>query len=221
MQISTSDWKTAIGRAFTEAICEQVRAERGLSRPVRVLQVMGFRAEESDDRAARPPFSFSFKASAAASRHVWDWLPIHDMTAREVWADIRESGVPYHPAYSEGLSRLSCRLCIMGSKRDLAISKRMAPATAAAYERVEVDLDDPFQHNRPLASIAPAPGPVGFEVQWTSCPTCHVPVLANTRQPQRHCPAHAPTGPWHLLGAAPAATGCAEQGSLFDALELS
>ncbi|MEU1813370.1 phosphoadenosine phosphosulfate reductase domain-containing protein [Micromonospora aurantiaca (nom. illeg.)] len=101
----TSDWKTAVGRAFTEAICAQIRAERGLTRPVRVLQVMGFRAEESEDRADRAPFSFNFTASAPASRHVWEWLPIHDLTKREVWADIRDSGVPYHPAYDEGLSR--------------------------------------------------------------------------------------------------------------------
>ncbi|WP_018588936.1 phosphoadenosine phosphosulfate reductase family protein [Salinispora arenicola] len=212
----TSDWKSAVGRTFTETICAQIRTEQELTRPTRVLQVMGFRAEESDDRADRAPFSFSFRTSTTASRHVWEWLPIHDMTKREVWADIRDSGVPYHPAYGEGLSRLSCRLCIMGSKRDLAISKRMAPATAAAFEQVEAILDDPFQHNRPLASIPPAPGPHGFDVQWTTCPTCSVPVLANTRHPQMHCPAHAPAGPWLLLDTEPAPIAACQQGTLFD-----
>jgi hypothetical protein len=214
----TSDWKTAVGRAFTEFLCEQIRAEQGLSRPVRVLQVMGFRAEESDDRAARRPFSFNFGVTAEASRHVWEWLPIHELTKPQVWADIRESGVPYHPAYDEGLSRLSCRMCIMGSRADLAIAKRMAPATAAAYEKVEADLNDSFQHQRPLALISPAPGPTGFDVRWTTCPRCSVPVLASTRDAQRHCPAHAPTGPWRLPTAATAPTPCAQQGTPFDLL---
>ena len=211
----TSDWKTDVGRAFTEGICQQIRSERGLTRPVRVLQVMGFRAEESNDRAARSPFAFNFGVSAATNRHVWEWLPIHELTRRDVWADIAASGVPYHPTYDEGLSRLSCRICIMGSKKDLAIAKRLAPATATAYEQVEADLDDPFQHKRPLASIAAEPGPSGFDVWWTACPTCRVRVLASTRQQQRHCPAHARTGPW-LLPSGPAATSCAQQGTLFD-----
>lgn len=211
----TSDWKTDVGRAFTETICRQIRRRQGLTRPVRVLQVMGFRAEESNDRAARSPFAFNFGVSAATSRHVWEWLPIHELTRREVWADIAASGVPYHPTYDEGLSRLSCRICIMASKKDLATAKRLAPATAVAYERVEVDLADPFQHNRPLASIPAEPGPAGFDVWWTTCPTCQVPVLASTRQQQRHCPAHARTGPW-LLPSEQAAAPCAQQGTLFD-----
>ncbi|MEV0732425.1 phosphoadenosine phosphosulfate reductase family protein [Polymorphospora sp. NPDC050346] len=211
----TSDWKTAVGRAFTEYICAQIRAELGLTRPVRVLQIMGFRAEESDDRRDRAPFSFSFKASASASRHVWEWLPIHDMTKPEVWADIAASGVPYHPAYDEGLSRLSCRVCIQGSRRDLALVARMAPDTVADYVQVETDLNDPFQHRRPLASIQPAPGPAGFDVHWLSCPTCAVRVLANTRESQRYCPAHASTGPWHLPALSGPAAPCA-QGTLFD-----
>jgi Phosphoadenosine phosphosulfate reductase family len=200
----TSDWKTSVGRAFTEHLCEQIRAERGLARPVRVLQMMGFRAEESTARANRPAFGFRQGVSAKASRHVWEWLPIHQLTTAQVWADIRESGVPYHPVYDEGMSRLSCRHCILGSAADLATSKRLSPHTAAAYERVEVDLGDAFQQNRPLASIPPSPGPAGFDVHWLTCPTCSVPVLANARSPQQHCPAHAPSGPWDRRhGAAP------------------
>ncbi|MDR7277614.1 phosphoadenosine phosphosulfate reductase domain-containing protein [Catenuloplanes atrovinosus] len=102
----TSDWKTAPGQGFTEFLCQQIRTEHTLTRPVRVLQVMGFRAQESADRAARRPFAFHFGVSAEASRHVWEWLPIHQLTTQQVWADIREPGVPYHPAYDEDLSRL-------------------------------------------------------------------------------------------------------------------
>ncbi|MEU1811731.1 hypothetical protein [Micromonospora aurantiaca (nom. illeg.)] len=109
----------------------------------------------------------------------------------------------------------------MGSRRDLAIAKRMAPGPAAAYERVEADLDDPFQHNRPLASIRPAPGDPGFDVRWTNCPRCFVPVLANARQDERFCPAHASTGPWRVLSATEPSTSCGQQPSLFDASRLA
>lgn len=191
----TSDHKTAPGRAFVEALCARIREERGLDRPVRVLQVMGFRADESRARAARPVFEYKPRLSTRR-RHVFEWLPIHHLTTAQVWDDIRESGVPYHPVYDQGMTRLSCRHCIMGSAADLAISKRLSPDTAAAYERVEAELGDSFQHNRPLASIPAQPGTRGFAVHWLACPTCGVRVLAESGETVRHCPAHAATGPW-------------------------
>lgn len=193
----TSDWKTAVGRAFTEYLCAQIRRERGLTRPVRVLQVMGFRAEESGERANRSPYTLNYKVSAETLRHVWEWLPIHTLNKRDRWEAIRASGVPYHPVYDEGMSRLSCRACIMSSLPDLATMKRLSPDTAAAYEQVEAELDDSFRQNKRLADIPAAPGPTGFGVHWLACPTCAVPVLASTRQTARHCPAHAATGPWN------------------------
>jgi hypothetical protein len=74
----------------------------------------------------------------------------------------------------------------------------MSPDTFAAYVEVEQRLDDAFQHNRPLASIAAAPGVAGFDVHWLTCPRCAVPVLANVREQRAWCPAHAETGPWLL-----------------------
>ncbi len=196
----TSDWKTAVGRAFTEFLCVQIRRERQLTRPVRVLQIMGFRAEESTDRAARSPFGLNFGVSARTSRLVWEWLPIHTRTVQDVWAGIRADGVPYHPIYDTGMTRLSCRGCIMASRADLARMKRYAPATAAALMGIETDLDDSFQHNRPLASIVPESGEQGFDVSWTACGSCAVPVLARAGA-AGFCPAHAVSGPWASTGA--------------------
>lgn len=195
----TSDWKTAVGSAFTRYLCKQIRRELGIRRPMRVLQVMGFRAEESDDRRDREPYALNYGVSAEMSRWVWEWLPIHTLTKRDRWDAIRASGIPYHPVYDEGMSRLSCRRCVLASRRDLATARRLDPDGTDAYIAVESDLDDPFQHRRPLASIEPAPGPRGFAVRWTSCPTCDVPTLARADAPARPCPAHALTGPWDLL----------------------
>jgi 3'-phosphoadenosine 5'-phosphosulfate sulfotransferase (PAPS reductase)/FAD synthetase len=211
----TSDHKTAVGRAFTEAVCEDIRTRRRLTRPVRVLQVMGLRAAESNQRAARPVFSFRPRLSALTKRHVFEWLPIHAWSTAQVWADIRAHTVPYHPVYDEAISRLSCRHCVLASLTDLAISKRLSPHTAADYQAVEATLGDPFRHNRPLASIKAQPGPPGFDAWWLTCPTCGVAVLANTRQAERFCPAHAATGPWDRRH--PERPGCAVgQEALFD-----
>lgn len=206
----TSDWKTAVGRAFAEFIAAQLRRDLGLTRPVRVLQLMGFRAEESDDRAGRAPYALNYGVSARDSRHTWEWLPIHDMTARQVWAGIRADGVPYHPAYDEGMSRLSCRGCIMASRGDLATMKRLVPASSAVLESIEADLGDPFQHRRPLASIPAAPGRQGFAVNWTTCPACAVPVLSREWETARGCPAHADTGPWDRTDRAEPAPACTQ-----------
>jgi 3'-phosphoadenosine 5'-phosphosulfate sulfotransferase (PAPS reductase)/FAD synthetase len=206
----TSDWKTAVGRQFTEYVCEQVRRERGLTRPIRVLQIMGFRAEESEKRAACSPYGVNYKVSAETLRHVWEWLPIHQETKSGVWAGIRAAGVPYHPVYDEGMTRLSCRGCIMASRRDLSTMARIAPATHARMVRIESDLDDPFQHNKRLADVPAEPGRQGFAVRWTACPACGVPVLARDWETQRHCPAHAETGPWASLDGPRAAGGCGQ-----------
>lgn len=218
----TSDWKSAVGRAFTQALCDSL----ALDRPARVLQVMGFRAEESEDRAKRRWLGVSKKVTAPTIRRVWDWLPIHTLTLPEVWADIRESGVPYHPAYDEGLSRLSCRFCVLAGRRDLAIARRMSPASAAAVIDVERRTGDPFQARikktvrnkevvaevkipKPLADVEPAPGRAGFDVHWLTCPDCSTPVLAELREPARACPAHAETGAWDLANV-PSTPGCAQ-----------
>lgn len=226
----TSDWKTAIGRAFTQTLCESLGLGRP-GRPARVLQVMGFRAEESDDRADRPPFGVAGKKVPGKNvtgwtiRRVWDWLPIHDLLLADVWADIRESGVPYHPAYDEGMARLSCRFCVLAGRRDLAVAVRMSPESAAAVIDVEQRTGDAFQarirktvRNKevvateriplPLADVTPAPGRPGFDVHWLTCPDCAVPVLAEVREPSRACPAHATGGAWDL--GVPAAAGCAQ-----------
>ncbi len=201
----TSDWKTAVGRAFVEYLCEQVRREQGLTRPVRVLQIMGFRAEESTDRAERPVFGLNYGVSAQYSRWTWEWLPIHDRTVGQVWDSIRHWGIPYHPVYDvddqggAGMSRLSCRGCIMASLADLATMRRRAPGTAADIIGIERKLGDPFRgaDSRTLESIAPTAGRAGFAVRWETCPTGSVPVLAADWEARRWCPTRAVTGPWN------------------------
>lgn len=196
LRYCTSDHKTTVSRHYIEALCEQRREQLG--RPVRVLQVFGFRAGESKHRAELEPYSFNVRQSAASKRLVWDWLPIHGMSTAEVWEDIRVSGVPYHPVYDEGMTRLSCRFCVLAGRRDLAIAKRLSPDVAAEYIAVEQRIGHTFQAGRALADIEPEAGRAGFAVHWLTCPAdgCGVPVLARDWETSRACPAHALTGPW-------------------------
>jgi len=82
-------------------------------RPVRVLNCIGLRAEESPGRAAHPALERD-KRSSGRRKVVDIWLPIQAWTEAEVWAACRASGAPIHPAYAAGLPRASCVLCLAG-----------------------------------------------------------------------------------------------------------
>lgn len=123
--------------------------------PGRMLNVFGFRAAESPARAKKKPFVRNDRASTAA-RDVWDWLPIHDWTEAQVWADIQESGVPAHSAYELGMPRLSCRFCIFAPRDALLIAGIANPELLDEYCAVEQEIGHTFQNGRSLAEIRDA-----------------------------------------------------------------
>ncbi len=139
---------------------------------VRLLNVYGFRAEESPARAKRKVFALNMRASSRVNRHghrirtVDDWLPIHDWTEQQVWRDIHDSGVPYHPAYDLGMPRLSCCFCIFAPRAALLIAGKAQPALLQEYVNVEQAIGHDFQHKKPIREIQEAlvrgeqPGPV-------------------------------------------------------------
>lgn len=85
------------------------------------VNCMGLRAEESAARAKREPLRYNTQESVNGRviRHVWDWLPIFDLSTAEVFQEIREAGEEPFWAYVDGNERLSCVFCIMGSVNDL------------------------------------------------------------------------------------------------------
>lgn len=144
----TSDHKRGPGRTLLTALVRELAANR----PVRILQCFGFRAEESTGRARKEQLVPDAGASNGR-RQVWTWLPIHDWTAEQVWQRIRESGVPYHPAYDEGMTRLSCSFCVLASKADLLRACRLRPDLAREYATVEAEIGHSFQQARSMASL--------------------------------------------------------------------
>ena len=157
----TSEFKTAQVRRLMTALVRLRRAAWGLppdgrSGPqVRILNVLGLRAEESDDRALMAPFSHD-AASSNGKRHVDEWLPLHAWTVAEVWGRIAEAGTRHHWAYDLGMTRLSCRLCVLASKADLAVSVRANPDTATAYAAAEARMGHRFTARLSMADIVVA-----------------------------------------------------------------
>lgn len=117
-----------------------------------ILNVYGFRAEESPARAKKPVFIKNARF-ATQSREVFDWLPIHTMTKAEVWSDIAESGVEHHQAYDLGMTRLSCRFCIFAPRKALLIAGKENPGLLDEYCAVEAEIGHSFQNGLSLAEI--------------------------------------------------------------------
>ena len=116
----TSDFKRGPVRVLMTRLVAERWSKGG--RPIRILNCMGLRAEESPARAKRAAFSYDARASNKTKRHVDEWLPIHDWTEQDVWTAIRKAGVPHHWAYDLGMPRLSCVFCIFAPRPALLIA---------------------------------------------------------------------------------------------------
>jgi len=145
----TSDQKTGqVARVLTK-----LAREFDLDRPVRFLNCLGIRAQESPARAKKASFEHDKRASTKTTRYVDRWLPIFDMTEDEVWATIKASGIPHHPAYDAGMPRLSCCFCVLASKGALVLAAKLNPELAEEYRQVEVRIDHRFRNDLSMADI--------------------------------------------------------------------
>jgi 3'-phosphoadenosine 5'-phosphosulfate sulfotransferase (PAPS reductase)/FAD synthetase len=156
----TSDHKRAQARKVMTALVRELDIPKVKGRPVRpakLLNCMGLRAQESPARAKKAPFTYDQGASGKGTvRQVWEWLPILDWTADQVWADIHASGVPYHRAYDLGMPRLSCALCVLASESALVLAAQHNPELAETYLKLEKDMGHTFQHKLSMADIVAA-----------------------------------------------------------------
>jgi 3'-phosphoadenosine 5'-phosphosulfate sulfotransferase (PAPS reductase)/FAD synthetase len=144
----------ALTRLADEVRASWPRPRRGeRQRPVRVLNCIGLRAEESPGRAKQAAFKVGGRGSSRR-KTVDVWLPIHDLTEAEVYAACVASGAPMHPAYAAGLPRASCILCIYAPRAALVLAGRANPAVLAEYAAVEREIGHDFKHRLPIAQVA-------------------------------------------------------------------
>lgn len=149
----TSDHKRGpIRTVMTKLVAELRDSGRVTGRPVRLLNVMGLRSEESTARARRAPYAANPSASNGR-RHVDDWHPIHHYSVADVWDRITTAGTRPHPAYAAGMTRLSCRFCVLASRADLVCSARLNPALADQYAAVEAAAGHKFSADLSMADI--------------------------------------------------------------------
>lgn len=113
----------------------------------KVINCMGMRAAESAARAKRPTFIYS-KSNSKAGREWYDWLPIHAMSTKDVFRFIQAEGQKPHPAYSLGMSRLSCCFCIMANQKDLTIAAKANPELYGRYVELERQIDHTLAMSR-------------------------------------------------------------------------
>ena len=101
-----------------------------------VVNCMGLRAQESPGRAKAKIFKKS-EGNSVAGREWYDWLPIHEMKLEDVWRTIAMAGQEPHPVYAKGMTRFSCKLCIMSNKKDLLTSAWLDPDNLRRYVQME------------------------------------------------------------------------------------
>lgn len=136
----TSEFKTSeVSKWFKAYLTENFGTGslvKKYGRRARVLNVLGMRAQESADRAKVKGMATE---NQTETRWVEDrWLPIQGWDEKRVWDTIRKSGLEYHPAYEAGFKRLSCRLCPLASKEDVALASLVYPEVTAQL----IDIED-------------------------------------------------------------------------------
>jgi 3'-phosphoadenosine 5'-phosphosulfate sulfotransferase (PAPS reductase)/FAD synthetase len=151
----TSDFKRGPVRTLMTRLADEHREARGPKSVCRILNCMGMRAQESDKRAKMVAFERDDKASNGR-RAVDTWLPIHDWDVDRVWARIRTSGVPHHPAYDMGMKRLSCVFCIYAPRPALMLAGSLNPGLLSEYVEVEHQTGYEFVRGLSLTSVQEA-----------------------------------------------------------------
>jgi 3'-phosphoadenosine 5'-phosphosulfate sulfotransferase (PAPS reductase)/FAD synthetase len=149
----TSDHKRGpIRKVMTRLVADLRASGDDNHRPVHLLNVMGFRAEESPARRRRVPCAAN-PAASNGRRRVDDWYPIHDWTLAQVWERIAVAGTRSHEAYAAGMSRLSCRFCVLSSRADLVCSARLNPDLADRYAEVERRIGHRFRTDLTITDV--------------------------------------------------------------------
>jgi 3'-phosphoadenosine 5'-phosphosulfate sulfotransferase (PAPS reductase)/FAD synthetase len=127
----------------------------GKPRQIRILNCMGFRADESPARAKKPVLAVD-KRTTNGLREVVNWLPIHTWNVERVWSTIKASGVRWHKAYDYGMPRLSCCFCIFAPKDALMIAGQHNPALLDAYVAMEEKIGHSFRHGFKISEVKDA-----------------------------------------------------------------
>lgn len=144
----TSDFKRGPGSRIVTALTKGIGE-------CTVLQVFGFRKEESLARAKKNVFEFN-KRLSTKKRKVFDFLPVHNWSTSLVWRLILFYKLPYHFAYDLGMPRLSCVFCIFSPFDALVIAGKENYKLLLEYIKVEEEIEHTFRDKFSLKEVKDA-----------------------------------------------------------------
>lgn len=104
----------------------------------KLLKVTGERWAESKARSELPEFC-SIPRLNSRERKVFGWRPMLAFSEADIWAMVRDTGVPRHVCYEMGCGRLGCAGCIFSKDRELRIEMRENPDIFEALDRLEAE----------------------------------------------------------------------------------
>lgn len=116
------------------------------------VNITGIRRQESAARA------HGTMAAEDASGRFWTWRLISDWSLEQAFQSVADEGLATHEGYSRGMSRISCKFCIMSSEEDLTTAAA-APEARDIYREIvglEIASTFSFQGYRWLGDIAPS-----------------------------------------------------------------
>lgn len=105
----------------------------------KLLKVTGERWEGSAARSELPEFC-TVPRVTCKTRRVFGWRPMLAFKEADIWAMVRETGVPRHVCYDMGCDRLGCAGCIFNNDRQVKIEMRENPGIFEAIDRLETEL---------------------------------------------------------------------------------
>ena len=98
-----------------------------------LLKVTGERWAESKARSTYAEF-ISVPRLNSRERQVFGWRPMLAFSEADIWAMVRDTGVPRHVCYEMGCNRLGCAGCIFSKDHELRIEMRENPAIFEGLE---------------------------------------------------------------------------------------
>lgn len=128
-----SELKRGPIRKLKTRLADEIRRAENVEGPVRIVEVLGIRAQESAPRSQQAAFRPG--SDSNSRRRVDVWLPVHHLLEEQVWELIDDADVPWHWIYLF-LPRLSCRFCIVAPRAQLVQAARLDPH--GARERAEL-----------------------------------------------------------------------------------
>lgn len=66
---------------------------------------------------------------------------------------VKALGLPFHPAYALGNERVSCAMCVLACRTDLANGAEFRPDTYQRLVEIEQESGFAFQQNKPLSEV--------------------------------------------------------------------